>query len=402
MLIGGNASILYLFLLNAAFRGAGDAPVALRSLALANGLNLVLDPCFIFGLGPFPELGVTGAAVATTIGRGGLRLPVLVPVRRPGPPRVPGAQPGAFAVFDRTPGPGFIGGIGQFLIATSSWILVIRIIAMGQRAPVAAYTIAIRMIEFRFFSPPARQRGGHHGGPEPGRRPPDRAEAAVVAARCNVLFMTTLGGVFFVFAPQIVGLFSDDVEILRYGTHCLRILGLGYPMYAVGMIITQALNGAGDTPHALDPEPDRLLADPDPTGLRAGCVPGPGPERRVLGDRHFRIPVVRAGRAGVPPRRLAFAAGLSEAAGATKMWVSNLEKMWVSHLVVHGRVVSAIVRTHFGNTPEPHAKEPHMPARIPFPPFDRRARGAGQRAWRSAPATPASEPRNRRNPRAER
>ena len=151
VLIGGNASILYLFLLNAAFRGAGDAPVALRSLALANGLNLVLDPCFIFGLGPFPELGVTGGGGDNHRPRGRLRLPVLVPVRRPG--RL------EFHLRNLALAPSLIlrlirvsaGGIGQFLIATSSWILVIRIIALWGSAPVAAYTIAIRMIEFVFL-----------------------------------------------------------------------------------------------------------------------------------------------------------------------------------------------------------------------------------------------------------
>jgi putative MATE family efflux protein len=250
VLIGGNASILYLFLLNAAFRGAGDAPVALRSLALANGLNLVLDPCFIFGLGPFPELGVTGAAVATTIGRG-VGCAYLFYYLFAGKGRL------AFSMRNLALSPSLIarlvrvsiGGIGQFLIATSSWILVIRIIALWGSAPVAAYTIAIRMIEFVFL--PAWGLGNAAAtmvGQNLGAARPDRAEAAVwVAARYNVKFMTTLGGLFFLFAPQIVGLFSDDPEILRYGTHCLRILGLGYPMYAVGMIITQALNGAGDT-----------------------------------------------------------------------------------------------------------------------------------------------------------
>jgi Na+-driven multidrug efflux pump len=142
-----------------------------------------------------------------------------------------------------------IGGIGQFLIATSSWIAVIRIIALWGSSPIAAYTIAIRMMEFVFL--PAWGLGNAAAtlvGQNLGAARPDRAEAAVWAAsRYNAIFMTVLGGVFFAFAPQIVGLFTPDPEILRYGTHCLRILGLGYPMYAVGMIIVQALNGAGDT-----------------------------------------------------------------------------------------------------------------------------------------------------------
>jgi putative MATE family efflux protein len=250
VLLGGNASILYLFLLNAAFRGAGDAPVALRSLTLANGLNLVLDPCFIFGLGPFPEMGVTGAAVATTIGRS-IGVLYLGYYLFGGKGRLEfrfhnlALSPSLVARMIRIS----IGGIGQFLIATSSWIMVIRIIAMWGSAPVAAYTIAIRMIEFVFL--PAWGLGNAAAtmvGQNLGAARPDRAEAATWAAcRYNAIFMTVLGGTFFIFAPEIVRLFSADSEILRYGTSCLRILGLGYPMYAVGMIITQALNGAGDT-----------------------------------------------------------------------------------------------------------------------------------------------------------
>lgn len=142
-----------------------------------------------------------------------------------------------------------IGGIGQFLIATSSWIAVIRIIALYGSAPVAAYTIAIRLVEFVFL--PAWGLGNAAAtlvGQNLGAGRPERAEAAVwSASRYNVIFMTALGLIFFVFAPQIVALFSADPEILRYGTNCLRILGIGYPMYAVGMIVIQSLNGAGDT-----------------------------------------------------------------------------------------------------------------------------------------------------------
>jgi putative MATE family efflux protein len=250
VLLGGNASIMYLFLLNAAFRGAGDAPVALRSLTLANGLNIVLDPCFIFGWGPFPEMGVTGAAVATTIGRG-IGCAYLAWYLFAGKGRL------EFQLRNLAFSPSLIfrmlrvsaGGIGQFLIATSSWIVVIRIIAMWGSAPVAAYTIAIRMIEFVFL--PAWGLGNAAAtmvGQNLGAARPERAEkAAWLASRYNVIFMSTVGGVFIIFAPQIVGLFSGDPEILRYGSNCLRILGIGYPLYAVGMIMVQALNGAGDT-----------------------------------------------------------------------------------------------------------------------------------------------------------
>jgi putative MATE family efflux protein len=249
-LLGGNASILYLFLLNAGFRGAGDAPVALRSLTLANGMNIILDPLFIFGPGPFPELGVTGAAVATTIGRSAGVL-YLFWYLFAGKGRL------QFQLRNLALAPELIlrmirisiGGIGQFLIATSSWIAIMRVVAIYGSAPIAAYTIAIRLIEFVFL--PAWGLGNAAAtlvGQNLGAARPDRAEKSVwTAARYNAIFMTGLGAVFIVLAPQIVGLFTGDPEILGYGVSCLRIMGFGYPMYAVGMIVIQALNGAGDT-----------------------------------------------------------------------------------------------------------------------------------------------------------
>jgi putative MATE family efflux protein len=250
VLIGGNASILYLFLLNAGFRGAGDAPVALRSLTLANGLNILLDPCFIFGLGPFPEMGVTGAAVATTLGRG-IGVAYLLWYLFSGRGRL------SFRLRNLAIAPELIGrmirisigGIGQFLIATSSWIAIIRVVALYGSAPIAAYTIAIRLIEFVFL--PAWGLGNAAAtlvGQNLGAARPDRAEKSVwTASRYNVVFMSVLGAVFILLARPIVELFTDDPEIIRYGVNCLRTLGLGYPMYAVGMIVVQALNGAGDT-----------------------------------------------------------------------------------------------------------------------------------------------------------
>lgn len=250
MLLGGSASILYLFLLNAAFRGAGDAPVALRSLTLANVINIVLDPCLIFGLGPFPELGVTGAAVATTIGRGiGVVYLMYYLFSGQGRLRFLARHLRIIPHLARRMVRISAGGIGQFLIATSSWIAIMRVVALYGSAPIAAYTIALRLLEFAFL--PAWGLGNAAAtlvGQNLGADKPDRAEKSVwQAARYNTMFMTFLGIVTVLFAPQIVSLFSTDAEILRYGTHCMRILGIGYPMYAVGMIVIQALNGAGDT-----------------------------------------------------------------------------------------------------------------------------------------------------------
>ena len=249
-LLGGSFSIFYLFLLNAAFRGAGDATVALRSLWLANGINIVLDPCLIFGLGPFPELGVTGAAIATTIGRGtgvAYQLWYLLDGRG----RIAFAWRHLrvdLALMLRMVRIS-IGGITQFLIATASWIIVMRIVAIFGSAAIAAYTIALRMMEFVFL--PAWGLGNAAAtlvGQNLGANQPQRAEESTwMAARYNTYFMTASGVLLFAFAGFITGLFSDDPDVLRWGTSCLKILGIGFPMYAIGMVIVQALNGAGDT-----------------------------------------------------------------------------------------------------------------------------------------------------------
>jgi len=250
ILLGGNASILYLFLLNAGFRGAGDAPVALRSLTLANGLNIILDPCLIFGLGPFPEMGIAGAAVATTIGRS-CGVLYLFWYLFGGKGRL------QFQLQNLAISPDLIrrmisisiGGIGQFLIATTSWIAIMRVVALYGSAPIAAYTIALRLIEFVLL--PAWGLGNAAAtlvGQNLGAGKPERAEKSVwQAGRYNTIFMTVLGAVFIILAPDIVGLFTAEEEILRYGINCLRILGFGYPMYAIGMVVIQAINGAGDT-----------------------------------------------------------------------------------------------------------------------------------------------------------
>ena len=250
VILGGSITIIYLFLLNAAFRGAGDATVALRSLWLANGINIVLDPCLIFGLGPFPEMGVTGAAVATTIGRGiGViyQLWYLMNGR------------GRIEFHIQYLKINFrlalrlirisLGGIGQFLIATASWIGVMRIVSIYGSSAIAAYTIALRMMEFVFL--PAWGLGNAAAtlvGQNLGANKPDRAEkSAWQAAKFNAIFMTLTGVFLLVFAEFITGLFSVEPDVLRWGTSCLQILSLGFPMYAVGMVVVQALNGAGDT-----------------------------------------------------------------------------------------------------------------------------------------------------------
>ena len=250
VLLGGSFSIIFLFLLNAAFRGAGDATVALRSLWIANGINIVLDPCFIFGLGPFPEMGVTGAAVATTIGRGvgviyqlwymlGDRGRIALRTRHMR--LVPALTMRLLQIS--------LGGIGQFLIATASWIGVMRIVAIYGSSAIAAYTIALRMMEFTFL--PAWGLGNAAAtlvGQNLGAKKPERAEeSAWQAAKYNAVFMAIAGALMLFFAKAITGLFTNDADVLYWGTRCLQILGAGFPMYAVGMVMIQSLNGSGDT-----------------------------------------------------------------------------------------------------------------------------------------------------------
>jgi putative MATE family efflux protein len=280
VLLGGCASILYLFILNAAFRGAGDAAVALRSLWLANALNIVLDPCLIFGIGPFPTMGVTGAAIATTIGRGvGVcyQLWYLLGGR------------GRLEFHYRNMRFDFrlslrmlvisVGGVGQYLIATSSWIAIMRVVALYGSTAVAAYTIALRVMEFLWL--PAWGLGNAAAtlvGQNLGANLPDRAaRSAWRAAKYNTVFMTVTGTMIILFAPIIVDAFSDDTDVVQYGTHCLRILGLGFPVYAVGMVITQSLNGAGDTmvPVALNLIAFWLLQIPLAYWLATGAAIGP-------------------------------------------------------------------------------------------------------------------------------
>ena len=250
VLLGGSVTIIYLFLLNAAFRGAGDATVALRSLWLANGINIVLDPCLIFGLGPFPEMGVTGAAVATTIGRGiGVIYQLWYLMNGHG--RIEFHI--RYLKFNLTLALRMIrislGGIGQFLVATASWIGVMRIVSIYGSSAIAAYTIALRMMEFVFL--PAWGLGNAAAtlvGQNLGAGKPERAlRSAWQAAKLNAIFMTVAGIFLLVFAEFITGLFSAEPDVLRWGTSCLQIMSIGFPMYAVGMVVVQALNGAGDT-----------------------------------------------------------------------------------------------------------------------------------------------------------
>ena len=250
VMLGGNATVLLLFMLNAVFRGAGDAAIAMRVLMLGNALNIVLGPCFIFGLGPFPELGVTGAAVATNIGRGTAVLFQLATLAR-GHGRVRlrwrdlPIDVGAMTSVLRLSGLGTF----QILIGTASYIGLVRILSAFGSAALAGYTIGIRLILFALL--PAwgiSNAAATMVGQNLGARQPERAERAVwTAARYNMAFLGGVGIVFLVLAPAITGFFSTDPGVQPFAVGCLRIVSLGFVFYACGMVLTSAFNGAGDT-----------------------------------------------------------------------------------------------------------------------------------------------------------
>lgn len=249
-MLSGNITIMLLFLINAVFRGAGDASIAMRSLMLANFLNILLDPLFIFGYGPVPAFGVEGAAIATNIGRG---IGVL------------------YQVFHLVKGKGVIklhaenllikwnivwnlikvsaGGTAQFVIASASWIFLVRIVSTFGSNALAGYTIAIRVIVFAIL--PAWGMANAAAtlvGQNLGAQQPDRAEKSVWrTAFFNMVFLAIVTVVFFTLADTILKIFTEDTQVLASGVQCLQIVSLGYIFYAYGMVVSQSFNGAGDT-----------------------------------------------------------------------------------------------------------------------------------------------------------
>ena len=249
LMYGGMISILLLFLNNAIFRGAGDAATAMRALWIANGINLILDPCFIFGLGPFPELGLLGAAVATNIGRATgvlFQLWMLSRNRRLNIRREDlRVDFGVIRKLLRLSA----GGVGQMLIATASYVGLIRILATFGSAVLAGYVVSIRIVIFIIL--PAwglSNAAATLVGQNLGAGKPDRAEKSVwLTGIWNMVFMAIVTVVFVAFAPQIIYIFTTDPTIAPVGVQSLRIISYGYIFYAWGMVMMQAFNGAGDT-----------------------------------------------------------------------------------------------------------------------------------------------------------
>jgi putative MATE family efflux protein len=249
-MLAGNASIMLLFLINAVFRGAGDATVAMRSLWLANAVNVVLDPCLIFGLGPFPELGVTGAAVGTTIGR---FVGVAYQLRQLASPRGRLRIERRHLRLDKVVmlhlAKVSVGGVGQFLIATASWLGLVRILTPFGAPALAGYTIALRIVIVALLPSWGMSNAvATLVGQNLGARKPDRAERSVwLVGGYNMAFLLCVMAVFLWWAEPLIAVFSSAPEVQALGATCLRVVSYGYAFYAWGMVLVQAFNGAGDT-----------------------------------------------------------------------------------------------------------------------------------------------------------
>lgn len=250
IVLGGNVVVFLLFLINAIFRGAGDAAVAMRVLWIANGINIILDPILIFGWGPIPALGVTGAALATLIGRSiGVAIQIYLITRNDHVIAIAKRHFQLSAEYIRKTIKLSAGGIGQYLIGTLSWLFMVRISAEFGPAVLAGYAIAFRIIMFTILpSWGLANAAATLVGQNLGAKQLERAERSVW--RCslyNMIFLTSISLVFFVWAEELVLIFNGEMDVVKVGAEALKYIGAGYIFFAFGMVIGQAFNGAGDT-----------------------------------------------------------------------------------------------------------------------------------------------------------
>ena len=249
-MLGGNLTVMLIFLINAIFRGAGDASLAMRVLVLSNLLNIILDPILIFGWGPVPTMGVEGAAIATTIGRGiGVVYQLVHLLYGKGQIKIHSKNlPLDVGLIGRLIKVS-AGGTGQFIIASASWIFLVRIVSTFGSEALAGYTIAIRILMFAIL--PAWGMANASAtlvGQNLGAGQPERAERSVWRTGFfNMVFMVFITITFLTLARPIVEFFTTDAVALQNAMQCLQVVALGYVFYAYGMVVTQSFNGAGDT-----------------------------------------------------------------------------------------------------------------------------------------------------------
>ncbi len=253
IMLGGNMVIMLLFIINAVFRSSGDAAISMRVLWFANILNIVLDPMLIFGIGPFPELGIKGAAVATNIGRGMAVLYQLYLLGKGNHRVTIKARQVVFRVKEMVQLVKLsLGAIGQYIIATSSWIVLVWVVTSLGEEVVAGYTIAIRILLFALL--PAwglSNAAATLVGQNLGAKQPDRAErSAWVVGIANMIFLGLVSIIFIAIPDTFIGAFIDGTKepvVMQSGATCLRVVSFGFFVYALGQVMVNAINGAGDT-----------------------------------------------------------------------------------------------------------------------------------------------------------
>ncbi len=249
-MLGSNVVIMLLFVINAIFRGAGDAAIAMRILVISNLINIVLDPVFIFGWGTIPEMGIEGAAIASTIGRGiGVIVQVWFLIKGGKHIRILGEHVRLNILSMMKILKTALGGIGQMIIAMTSWIFIMRILADVGSEAVAGATITLRVMMFTMM--PAHGMASAAAtlvGQNLGASRPDRAESSVWRVGVyNMGYLILVSILFFFFNETLVGLFSEDPEVISIGGEWLRIISFSYFVYGWWMVSVSAFNGAGDT-----------------------------------------------------------------------------------------------------------------------------------------------------------
>ena len=250
LMLSGNITIMWLFIMNAVFRSAGDAAISMKVLAFANMVNIILDPCLIFGWGPFPEMGITGAAIATNTGRG---LAVLYQFyllfKGHTRIRIEKFHIRFNLVIIKKLFRISAGGIGQHLIATFSWIFLVRIIAVFGSNALAGYTIALRILLFSILpSFGLSNAAATLVGQNLGAKNPSRAERSVwMTAYANMVFLGLIGIFFIIFSDKLVQIFIQENDVVKFGSDALKIISFGMITFALEMVMLQAFNGAGDT-----------------------------------------------------------------------------------------------------------------------------------------------------------